>query len=82
MHPNAYLKYVRNVQSGLRKRSKILIILEGGPSDAMKIAERANASYAVVLHHLRLLMNESIVERRGHRPFLWFSSGLGQKRLG
>ncbi len=82
IHPNACLKYVRNMQSGLRKRSIILEILEGGPSDAAKIAEKAGVSYAAILHHLRLLKNEGIVERRGHRPFLWLSSGLGQKRLG
>ena len=81
VHPNAYLKYVRNMHSGLRARSKILSNLDCGSSNAAKIAKEAALSYAVVLHHLRLLKNEGIVERRGLRPYFWVSSGLGQKRL-
>lgn len=81
MHPNAYLKNVRNVKCGLRTRSKILDALEMAPSDAARIAKTGALSYSVVMHHLRLLKNEGIVARNGRRPYHWASTGLGQKRL-
>jgi DNA-binding transcriptional ArsR family regulator len=82
MHPNAYLKKIRNVDSGLKARSKILEALESNPSDGVKIAKEGSLSYGVVMHHLRLLENEGIVHRKGRRPYFWVSTGLGQKRLG
>ena len=81
MHPNAYLKNIRNVSSGLKARTKILEALESKPSDAVRIAKEASLSYSVVMHHLRLLENEGIVHRKGRRPYYWVSTGLGQKRL-
>jgi predicted transcriptional regulator len=81
LHPNAYLEHVRNVSSGVKARTKILETLESKPSDAVSIAKVTSLSYSVVLHHLRLLENESIVHRKGHRPYNWVSTGLGQKRL-
>ncbi|HUJ84986.1 MAG TPA: helix-turn-helix domain-containing protein [Candidatus Acidoferrales bacterium] len=81
MHPNAYLKNVRNVKNGLKARSKILETLETGQYDAPKIAKTTNLSYNVVTHHLHLLKNEGIVNRNGRRPFCWAATGLGQKRL-
>jgi DNA-binding transcriptional ArsR family regulator len=82
MHPNAYLKNIRNVDSGLKARSKILEALESKPYDGVKIAKEGSLSYSVVMHHLRLLENEGIVHRKGRRPYYWVSTGLGQKRLG
>ena len=81
MHPNAYLRNIRNVSSGLRARTKILEPLESKPSDAVRIAKEASLSYSVVMHHLRLLEKEGIVHRKGRRPYYWVSTGLGQKRL-
>lgn len=81
MHPNAYLKNVRNVKCGLRARSKILEVIDSKPSDAAKIASTAAMSYNVVMHHLRLLKNEGIVARNGRRPYFWAPTGRGQKRL-
>ncbi len=81
MHPNAYLKCVRNVSSGLKTRTKILEALESKPCDGAGIAKKASLSYSVVMHHLRLLENEAIVHRKGRRPYYWVSTGLGQKRL-
>ena len=80
-HPNAYLRNVRNVKAGLRARSIILQALEGNPAAASKIAKEATLTYSVVMHHLRLLQDEGIVDRKGSRPSLWVSTGLGQKRL-
>ena len=37
--------------------------------------------YGVVIHHLKLLETEKIVERKGKRPHVWLLTGLGQKRL-
>ena len=81
MHPNAYLRNVRNVSSGLRARTKILETLESKPCNAVRIAKEASLSYSVVMHHLRLLEKEGIVHRKGRRPYYWVSTGLGQKRL-
>jgi predicted transcriptional regulator len=81
MHPNAYLKNIRNVNCGLKARTKILEILEIKQSSAGTIAKEVSLSYGVVIHHLRLLSNEGIVHRKGSRPYYWVSTGLGQKRL-
>ena len=81
-HPNACLEKVRNVPSGLKARTKILEILERQPAEAGWLAAQSSLSYGVVLHHLRLLKDEDIVVRRGRRPYVWASTGLGQKRLG
>ena len=81
MHPNAYLKNIRNVSNGVKARTKILETLESKPCDAVGVAKEASLSYSVVMHHLRLLENESIVHRKGRRPYFWVSTGLGQKRL-
>ena len=81
MHPNAYLRNVRNVSSGLRTRTKILETLDSKPCDGVRMAKEASLSYSVVMHHLRLLEKEGIVHRKGRRPYYWVSTGLGQKRL-
>ena len=81
MHPNAYLRNVRNVSSGLKARTKILVLLETRCLDASKIAKETAMSYGVVMHHLRLLKNDGTVERKGNRRYVWLSTGLGQKRL-
>ena len=81
MHPNAYLKNVRNVSNGVKARTKILDALESKQCDGVRIAKEASLSYGVVMHHLRLLENEDIVHRKGRRPYYWVSTGLGQKRL-
>jgi len=69
------------VKAGIRARSRILQTLEGNPLAASKIAKEASLTYSVVMHHLRLLQNEGIVDRKGQRPFYWVSTGMGQKRL-
>ena len=81
MHPNAYLEHVRNVSSGVKARTKIMEALESKPCNALKLAKEGSLSYSVVMHHLRLLENEGIVQRTGRRPYYWLSTGLGQKRL-
>ena len=81
LHPNAYLRNIRNVHCGLVSRTKILILLEKQGSNASKLAEETTFSYGVVMHHLMLLLAEGIVERRGSRRYLWFATEFGQKRL-
>jgi predicted transcriptional regulator len=80
-HPNAYLTIIRNVKRGLRARTRILYVLERKSADAKTIAKEAGLSYGVVLHHLRLLMAEDIVDRKGDRHYSWTLTGVGQKRL-
>jgi predicted transcriptional regulator len=82
MHPNAYLKNIRNVHCGLLARTKILVILESQGFKASKIAKESDLSYGVVSYHLKLLKNEGTVERKGNRRYVWLATGLGQKRLG
>jgi DNA-binding transcriptional ArsR family regulator len=82
MHPNAYLKNIRNVYCGLVARTKILVLLEKQSCNASKIAKQTDLSYGVVVYHLRLLKNEGTVGRKGSRRFVWLATGLGQKRLG
>ena len=81
-HPNAYLKNIRNVHCGLMARTKILVLLEKQGISASKIAKQTVLSYGVVVYHLRLLKNEGTVGRKGNKRFVWFATGLGQKRLG
>ncbi|MGB9841115.1 MAG: winged helix-turn-helix domain-containing protein [Candidatus Bathyarchaeales archaeon] len=80
-HPNAYLQLVKNVKSGLIARTKILSALEHQTSDTSSIAKGLRLSYGAVMHHLRLLEKEGIVNRKGKRPTLWMLTGRGQKRL-
>jgi predicted transcriptional regulator len=81
MHPNAYLKNIRNVKSGLMARTKILTLLEKQAFNASKIAMESSMSYGVVIYHLKLLKNEGTIESRGIRRYVWLATGLGQKRL-
>jgi DNA-binding transcriptional ArsR family regulator len=80
-HPNAYLSNIKNIKLGLRTRSKILSILDKGSADAKTIAKETGMRYGVIMHHLRLLEAEGIVERKGSKPHTWTVTGLGQKRL-
>jgi len=75
------LERVKNVKRGLKTRTKILNALEKRSSDAAAIAKEKSLSYGVVMHHLRLLKKEGIVNRKGKRPYFWVLTGLGQKRL-
>ena len=82
LHPNAYLKNIRNVHSGLVARTKILALLENQGFNASKIAKESALSYGVVMYHLKLLKKEGTVERKGSGRYVWLATGLGQKRLG
>jgi predicted transcriptional regulator len=82
MHPNAYLKNIRNVHCGLIARTKILVLLEQQGFATSKLAKETALSYGVVAYHLRLLKNEGTVERKGARRYVWLATGLGQKRIG
>lgn len=75
------MKHVRNVKAGLRTRTKLISELEKKSQNAKYLSKKVSLSYSVVLHHLRLLESEDIVERRGKRPFYWILTGLGQKQL-
>jgi predicted transcriptional regulator len=81
LHPNAYMKNIRNLNSGLAARSKILLLLDEQSYSAINIAKKSSLTYNVVIYHLRLLRHEGTVERKGFRRYIWLSSGFGQKRL-
>ena len=80
-HPKAYLSAIRNVKLGLRARTRILSVLEKNSSDARTIANETEMHYGVVVHHLKLLEAEEIVERKGSKPHVWMLTGVGQRRL-
>ncbi|MEM3536151.1 MAG: hypothetical protein QXF44_00080 [Candidatus Bathyarchaeia archaeon] len=80
-HPNAYLSNIRNIKLGLKARTCILNTLERLSSDANTISKETSLPYHVVMHHLKLLEAEKIVERKGRKPHTWTLSGRGQKRL-
>jgi len=80
-HPNAYLSNIKNIKLGLQARTRILGILDNGSVDAKTISKEATMHYGVVLHHLRLLYAEGIVERKRSKSHIWMLTGLGQKRL-
>jgi predicted transcriptional regulator len=80
-HPNAYLKNVRNVRCGLRARTKILLILDVKFCSAIELSNETGFTYNVVMHHLRLMCREGIVEYKGARRHIWLLTGVGQTRL-
>lgn len=81
-HPRAFLSHKRNVRLGLEARTRILQILEKRTSDVKTIESVGGLRYNVVLHHLHLLADESVVLRKGEKkPFAWELTGVGQQRL-
>lgn len=80
-HPKAYLSNIKNIKLGLRARTKLLNILENGSFDAKTIGEETGMHYGVVVHHLKLLKTQGIVERKQGKPYIWMLTGLGQRRL-
>jgi len=80
-HPKAYLSNIKNIRRGLQARTRILDVLDKRSIDAKAISEETEMHYGVVIHHLRLLEAEGIIERKQSRPYIWVITGLGQKRL-
>ena len=82
IHPNAYLKQIRNVHSGLVARTKIMALLDRQGFTACTMAKESGLTYGVVIYHLRHMKNEDTVERKGNGRYVWLATGFGQKRLG
>lgn len=81
-HPNAYLSETKNIRQGLASRTKILRVLERKSATAPALVKEAGLNYSVILHHLRLLESEKIVDRKtGKKPHVWELTGMGQQRL-
>lgn len=80
-HPNAYLSNIKNIRLGLRSRTRILNVLDKRSVDAKTISGETEMHYGVVMHHLRLLEAEGIIERKQSKPHIWVLTGSGQKRL-
>jgi predicted transcriptional regulator len=75
------LEKVRNVPCGLEARTIILMLLDNHCFAASRISKETTLSYNVVMHHLKLLKAESIVERKGSRRYFWIVTGFGQRQL-
>jgi len=80
-HPKAYLSNIKNIRRGLQARTRILDVLDKRSVDAKTIAKETGMHYGVVMHHVRLLEAEGIIERKQSKPHIWVVTGLGQKRL-
>jgi DNA-binding transcriptional ArsR family regulator len=80
-HPKAYLSNIKNIRRGLLARTRILDVLDKRFVDAKTIANDTGMHYGVVMHHLKLLEVEGIIERKQSKPHIWIVTGLGQKRL-
>jgi predicted ArsR family transcriptional regulator len=81
-HPNSYLAEIRNIRRGLMARTLVLNVLEKHSVDAKSLAGEAEIGYGVVIHHLKLLKAEGIVDwKGGKKPHVWALTGAGQKRL-
>jgi len=80
-HPKAFLSTKRNVRLGLTARTQIIQALEKAALNASSVSNATGLNYRVVLHHLWLLEAEKVVSRKGHKPFLWELTGVGQQRL-
>ncbi len=81
IHPNAYLQRIKNLATGLKARNAILTVLEQRGAAATAISKDVSFSYSSVIHHLHLLEAEGTVARKGSKPYYWFLTGRGQKRL-
>lgn len=57
------------------------MLLDTQYASASELAAKTSLSYNVVMHHLRLLCREGILERKGGRRYVWLPTGAGQKRL-
>jgi len=80
-HPKAFLSLRRNVRPGLLVRTRIILFLERGVSNAKTVSQEIGLSYTSVLRHLHLLETENILVRKGKKPYLWELTGAGQQRL-
>jgi DNA-binding transcriptional ArsR family regulator len=80
-HPKAYLSRIKNIKLGLQARTRILNVLDKSFVNARTISQETGMHYGVVMHHLRLLEAEGIVERKHSKPHIWVLTGIGQKRL-
>ena len=80
-HPKAYLSNIKNIKRGLQARTRILNVLDKESIDAKNISSKTGMHYGVVMHHLRLLETEGIIERKQSKPHIWALTGIGQRRL-
>jgi predicted Rossmann fold nucleotide-binding protein DprA/Smf involved in DNA uptake len=80
-HPNAYLSSIKNVKRGLKARTQIITLLERHSAELKAIIRETEMHYGVILHHLKLLQLEGIVDRKSGKPSFWILTGAGQKRL-
>jgi len=80
-HPKAFLSTKRNVRLGLTARTRVIQALEKTALNARSVSNATGLTYEIVLHHLRLLEAERVVNRKGKKPYLWELTGAGQQRL-
>ncbi|MCL1971087.1 MAG: winged helix-turn-helix domain-containing protein [Candidatus Bathyarchaeota archaeon] len=69
------------MRCGLKARTKLLLLLDVNFCSASELSSKTGFSYNVVMHHLRLMYREGIVEHKGDRKYVWLLTGVGQTRL-
>ncbi len=81
-HPNAYLPNIRDMEPGLKSRSKVLNFLKGRPRTARRISKGTQLTYGNTLYHLRLMERFGVVQRdKSNKTHMWYQTGSGQQKL-
>jgi len=81
-HPNAYLPNIRDMEPGLKSRSKVLNFLKGRTNTARRISKGTELTYSNTLYHLRLMERFGVVQRdKSNKTHMWYETGSGQQEL-
>ena len=73
---------MRNVSRGLASRTKIIEIMEKGKNNIPEISEESGLSQSCVVHHLRLLLKQRVVNSsQSGRVGRWTLTKYGQEKL-
>ncbi len=82
INPRAYLRNIKNVEKGLKVRSKIIDILSEGELSVSEISKRLGMSPTRIRHHLRNMQADGVVKkRRIGKQVVWRLTGVGQASL-
>jgi len=81
IEPQSYLASIRNVQPGLKARTRIITSLRKRGLSARELAAETGLSYRSVLLHLNAMGRGMVVKKEGRRPYLWSLTDHGQQPI-
>ncbi len=82
INPKAYLRSIKNVEKGLRVRSKIIDILSKGGLSVGEISRRSGMPPTRIRYHLRNMKVDGVVKKhRAGKQVVWQLTGIGQASL-